>query len=184
MRCSYSETRLDAYVDGTLAPRERARVEAHLARCTACAELVAELRVVDALLLTPRRLEPAANFTFKVMAEVRPLPVPHVGHSHAIRILVTYIVFAWATIGAFLWWGGSAAVAMLTMLGTAAQRAGTAVGTLSSSVGQIFGSQTFDVTRAMATILAADLALAAAVVGLLALRRRMAPAAARTRGLS
>jgi hypothetical protein len=80
MRCSSFEPLLDEYVDGVLAPREHALVAAHVAGCASRAGLLEELRVIDALLLTPRALEPAPNFTFKVMAEVRSLPAPAVHH--------------------------------------------------------------------------------------------------------
>ncbi|MDQ2908392.1 MAG: zf-HC2 domain-containing protein [Candidatus Eremiobacteraeota bacterium] len=171
MHCSYSEKRLDAYVEGSLAPRERARVAAHLPGCANCTSLLEELRVIDALLLSPRQLELAANFTFKVMAEVRPLAQPHVHRTAALPVLATYIVFAWASIGAFLWWGGPAAAAMLGMLGASAQHAGRTFGILAVSVGQLFGSQTADVTRTMGAILGGDVALAGVIVGLYLLRR-------------
>lgn len=179
MHCSYSEARLDAYVDGTLPPRERARVAAHLPGCIDCTSLLEELRVIDALLLVPRQLEPAANFTFKVMAEVRPLPAPHVRRTPALPVLATYIVFAWAAIGAFLWWGGPTASAMLGMLGASAQHAGFTFGILAASVAQLFGSQTADVTRTMGAILGADVMLAGAVVRFCLLRRSRRAAAAR-----
>ncbi|MBD5635845.1 MAG: sigma-70 family RNA polymerase sigma factor, partial [Candidatus Eremiobacteraeota bacterium] len=110
MRCSSCEKRLDAYVDGSLSPRERTQVAAHVAACPACASLLEEFRVIDALLVTPRTLEPAANFTFKVMAEVRCLPRPHAHRSPALAVLGTYVVFAWVTIGAFLIFARGAAL--------------------------------------------------------------------------
>lgn len=177
MRCSYFKARLDAYIDGELGPRERALIATHVAACAECAALLEELRMIDALLLRPRRLEPAANFTFKVMADARALPGPRVHHVPTLPVLVTYIVFAWATIGAFLWWGGSTARSMLAMLGASAQQFGFAVGVLTTSVGHLFGAQTPDVTRTMGAILGGDVVLAGAVVGLYALRRARRSAA-------
>ncbi len=177
MRCSYSEPRLEAYVEGSLPPGERAHVAAHLADCANCAELLAEFRVIDALLLVPRRLEPAPNFTFKVMADVRPLRAPHVRHTPALPILGTYVVFAWATIGGFLWFGGPTAFAMLATLGAAAQYIGAGFGNLAVSASQQFGSQTSDVTRTMGAILGGDFVLAGGIVGVIALRRRLRPVA-------
>ncbi|MBC5800368.1 MAG: zf-HC2 domain-containing protein [Candidatus Eremiobacteraeota bacterium] len=171
MRCSYFKPRLDAYVDGDLEPRERALIAVHVGSCPECAGLLEELRVIDALLLGPRRLEPAANFTYKVMADVRALPQPHVHRIPTLPVLVTYIVFAWATIGAFLWWGGSTARAMLAMLGASARQFGFAAGVLTTSAGHLFGAQTPEVTRAMGAILGGDVLLAGAVAGLYALRR-------------
>jgi anti-sigma factor RsiW len=45
------------YLEGTLGPRDRARFEAHLAECAACAEYLAQMRrTLDAL----GRIEPEA----------------------------------------------------------------------------------------------------------------------------
>jgi len=178
MHCSYFKTRLDAYVDGELAPRERALVAAHVAACAACAALLEELRVIDALLLGPRQLEPAANFTFNVMAEARSLPQPRAHRTPALPVLVTYVVFSWATIGAFLWWGGSAARAMLAMLGATGQHLGMTFALLTASVAHLFGEQTPDVTRTMGAILGGDMLLAGTIIGFYALRRSRCIAAA------
>ena len=179
LRCSYSEARLDGYVEGELAPTERARVATHVTACAHCSGLLDELRVIDALLLTPRRLEPAPNFTFKVMADVRSVPQPHVRQVSSFGVLGTYVVFAWATIGAFLLWGGASAHAMLATLGAAAQHEGHAFGTLATVTGHIFGRHTTDVTAAMGALLAADIVAAGAIVGAFALRRSRRATAAR-----
>ncbi len=171
MHCSYFKARLDAYVDGELAPRERARIAAHVAACTDCAALLEELRVIDALLLGPRQLEPAANFTFKVMAEALSLPQPRTHRTPALPVLGTYVVFAWATIGAFLWWDGPAARAMLAMFGATGQHLGATLALLTTSVAHLFGAQTPDVMRTMGAILGGDVLLAGTVIGLYALRR-------------
>jgi putative zinc finger protein len=44
MTCPHMEPKLNEYVDGTLAARDRASVEAHLAECAGCRDAVAELR--------------------------------------------------------------------------------------------------------------------------------------------
>jgi anti-sigma-K factor RskA len=56
------ETKLNEYVDGTLAAHDRASVEAHLAACAACRDAVAELRrlVAEARDL-PRSIEPSRD---------------------------------------------------------------------------------------------------------------------------
>ncbi|HMD02068.1 MAG TPA: zf-HC2 domain-containing protein, partial [Candidatus Baltobacteraceae bacterium] len=77
MRCSSFEPLLDDFVDGTLDSKNRNHVATHLEGCESCSALLRELRVIDALLLTPRLLEPAQNFTFKAMADVRAIPQPH-----------------------------------------------------------------------------------------------------------
>jgi|SRR5579872_7183329 len=76
VHCSWCEPRLDRYLEGTLRPREMRLVDAHLPQCSACASLLAELRVVDALLATPTRPQLPPNFTFAVMADVREMPLP------------------------------------------------------------------------------------------------------------
>lgn len=99
MSCSWSEERFEAYLDGTLTPRDRVRVAAHLRGCGACTGMLEELRVVDALLVAPRAVELPPNFTFKTMAEVRAMPAPSVSHVPAIAYVSAYLVAAWLAIG-------------------------------------------------------------------------------------
>jgi anti-sigma factor RsiW len=181
MRCSSFEPLLDAYVDGELSPRRRARVAAHVETCHECAALLAELRVIDGLLLSPRELEPAPNFTFKVMAEARCLPAPHAHRTQHLAVLGTYVVFAWVAIGAFLAFGGASARSMLAAIGAGFTHATSSVTALAATTGHLFGRQTYDVTAAMGVLLAADLVVAALVVALYAvLRARRATAAGST----
>ena len=76
MRCSSCEPLLDRYLEGTLTPRGMIDTAAHIKSCGACARLVDEVKVVDALLFTTDVPELPANFTFAVMAEARSLPAP------------------------------------------------------------------------------------------------------------
>ena len=79
MPCSSFEPLLAPYVDGALLPAPvRMQLGAHLERCTSCSALLEELRVIDALLLTARPVDPAPNFTFRVMAELNSFPAPRV----------------------------------------------------------------------------------------------------------
>lgn len=181
LRCSYSEARLAAYVDGELTAIERARVSQHVAQCAHCAALLEEFRVIDALLLTPRRIAPAPNFTFKVMAEIRAFPAPRVRHASSLSVLGTYVVFAWATIGAFLIWGGASARAMLAWMAAGLAHNANAFGNLAAVTGHLFGRQTPDVTAAMGAVLGADVLVAGAIVALYALRRSRRSAAATVR---
>ena len=176
--CSSSDSALDEFLDGTLSPVRRARVRAHVAACVDCTELLAELRVVDALLLGPRQLEPAPNFSFRVMADIRAMPAPHVPRSRSIAIIATYIVFAWAAIGTFLAFGGASARAALAFLLGAASRLGSQTHTLAVASGRLFGHRVLDVTSAMGALLAVDLVgIALFVAGYLAIRARRAQAA-------
>ncbi|GAC1349087.1 MAG: hypothetical protein NVSMB19_02570 [Vulcanimicrobiaceae bacterium] len=177
MRCSSCEAQLSAFVDGELGPVARARVAQHLAGCPACAAVVAELRSLDALLLTAREPELAPNFSFRVMAEVRSLPVPHAHRGRPLAVLGTYVVFAWAAIGAFLVFGGGAARGMVATLAAGFGHAAQTAAALGAATGRLFGHHTFDVTAAMGALLAVDLVAAAAFAALYALvrQRRAAP---------
>ncbi|MBD5653553.1 MAG: zf-HC2 domain-containing protein [Candidatus Eremiobacteraeota bacterium] len=171
MRCSYFERLLDAYVDGELSPVQRARVANHVAGCPHCDSLLQELRVIDALLLTPRQVEPAPNFTFKLMAEVRCLPQPHAHRNISWAMLATYIVFGWVAIGAFLAFGGASARAAFGSIALFFARTGASFGAVAVATGHLFGRQTFDVTAAMGGIIAVDLVIASGVVAFYALLR-------------
>lgn len=171
MRCSSCEPDLSAYVDCELGPVARARVARHLESCSSCTSIVAELRSIDALLLAPRQIELAPNFSFVVMSEVRALPTPHAHASRPFAVLATYVVFAWSAIGAFLVFGGAAARAMLATLSAIAGRFALSAGALASATGHLFGRHTFDVTAAMGGLLAIDLVVAATFVCLYALVR-------------
>ena len=100
MSCSSSEDLFEAYLDGTLLPAQRARLLAHLASCGSCKGVLEELRVVDALISSPRHVELPANFTFATMAEVGSLPRPHATPAPVYAYLVSYLVAAWLLIGA------------------------------------------------------------------------------------
>ena len=84
MRCSSCEPLLDRYVEGTLTPREMARVTAHLRSVRTAKRCLTELRVVDALLATTAPVELAPNFTFAVMAEARTAPDPRSSQTFAV----------------------------------------------------------------------------------------------------
>jgi len=175
MRCSYSEgadTALDEYLDGTLSPVRHARLCEHLRSCESCAALLAELRVVDALLLQPRRIEVPPNFNGQIMAEVRAIPAPHVPRSRPFAVLATYVVFAWVAIGTFLAFGGSSARAALAFLAAFATRFASEGQGLAAASGRLFGARSLDVTTAMGALLAIDLACASAFVGAAMLHAR------------
>jgi anti-sigma factor RsiW len=102
VRCSSCEVLLDRYVEATLPPRQMAAISAHLKTCDACAELVNELRVVDALMATTKSVDLPANFTFAVMAEARTTPVAVERRLSVWSLLIFYLVAAWIALsGAF-----------------------------------------------------------------------------------
>jgi anti-sigma factor RsiW len=174
MHCSSFEPLLDEYVDGALAPRERALVAAHVSNCTNCAELLTEIRVIDALLLTPRSVEPAPNFTFKVMAEARTAPPPHVHRIPALPVLATYLAFAWTAIGLFFFFGGSAARAAVNSLQATALHARDGFGHLAVATSHLFGPNTFGVTAFMSALLLVDAVVALGLFGYFYITRRHA----------
>ena len=100
MSCSSSETLFEGYLDNTLTPAQRARLLAHLGHCGSCKGILDELRVVDALLVSPRVVDLPQNFTFATMAEVRALPRPDVSHPPVFAYLVSFLSAAWLLIGA------------------------------------------------------------------------------------
>jgi anti-sigma factor RsiW len=175
MHCSSCEPFLDAYVDGTLSPARAAKVATHVDACSRCASLLAELRVIDGLLLAPRQIDLAANFTFKVMAETRSMPAPRAHHTdhlaHHLSVLGAYVVFAWLAIAGFLLFGGRAARAMIAMIGDYGTHLSHAFAHLEVITGHVFGRQSFDVTAAMGGVIALDLTCAAIVVALYSLVR-------------
>lgn len=100
MNCSSSEALFERFLDGDLTPRERMSLLAHIDRCTPCREVLEELRVVDALLLTPRDVRLAPNFTFATMAEVRAVQAPQTRRAPVLAYLVSYVVAAWLIVAA------------------------------------------------------------------------------------
>lgn len=113
--CSHFEHLFDGYLEGTLSAVVRVRTERHLAECAPCREFLAELRLIDGMLVTTTQIDPAANFTFAVMAEVRSLPVPRPPRSRVPLFLLVYVALAWAALGAWMATGhGSAQIASAT----------------------------------------------------------------------
>jgi predicted anti-sigma-YlaC factor YlaD len=175
MRCSSCEQLLDAYVEGSVQPGARARIDEHLAECRDCRELLDELRVIDALLLQPRRVEPAPNFTFAVMAEVRSMPCPLVTRVPTLPMFGAYLAFAWIAIGAWFLIGGAAARATPAFAAAALSRFALAVAALVGSGASLFGHATVGVSAAMGLILILDIILAAGVaIGFFVVRSRRA----------
>jgi anti-sigma factor RsiW len=106
--CNSSEALFEQYLDDTLLPSRRAALLAHLNRCGRCKGLLEELRVVDALIASPRQVELPENFTFATMAEIRTLPRPQVSSAPVYAYLVSYLAAAWMLIGAGFLFASSA----------------------------------------------------------------------------
>ena len=174
MSCSSSEDLFEAYLDGTLVPAQRARLLSHLAGCGPCKGLLDELRVVDALVSSPRHVELPANFTFATMAEVRSLPRPHVSPVPVYAYLVSYLVAAWLLIGAGFLFASTAMRAFgETALDLSAQL-GHTIGSLGHAGARVvgdFGSLGTVLGGAIVLDIAVALAL---IVGFTVVRPRLA----------
>ena len=179
MHCRFSERHLDAYVEGTLGPRQRALVSAHLASCARCAALVDEFRSIDALLLSPRKLEPAENFTFKVMAEARAIAGPRRSHVPPARVIVSYLIFAWCSNGVFFRFGDGAARGAWSALRESLAQSGENLNALSRVTAHVLGPNTLRITTAMSALILLDVALLIAVAVLAYAFRRRATASVR-----
>lgn len=158
MRCSTSEEFFDGLLEGTLTAQQRWRLDAHLERCGKCTVVLEELRVIDALLLTPRKLEPAPNFTFKTMAEIRTLPPPQPARATWPWVFGSYLLFSWIAIGLWLAVGrpdGHTSLAM--MLGFLQHFAGALQG-----IGKAIGST--GVAGIVTLVLLFDLVLVSVVL--------------------
>jgi anti-sigma factor RsiW len=158
MRCSASEARFEALLDGRLSAPQRRLLDAHLDRCARCRGILEELRVIDALLLTPRRLEPAPNFTFKTMAEIRSMPPPKPMRPRfpLWMLFAFYLAASWTGIGAWLAFGRPDAHAVLAVGVGIAQHVAGAVAGIAHALSGGFGS--------VAVVLILDLAAMAAVL--------------------
>lgn len=163
MRCSSCEILLDRYVEATLSAKQMLAVSKHVQSCTSCASLVTELRVVDALLSTTKTVELAPNFTFALMAEVRTMPAP------SMRKLSMWAVLSFYTVGAWI----AVITAMLTfaphlgVLSSFALRARSSIGEAIDAIGgtaHAFGPSAPFVAAFVVTVLAVDVALAAALI--------------------
>jgi len=179
MSCSSFEPLLDEYVDGALAPRDHALVAAHVADCPNCSALLEELRVIDALLLTPRSLDPAANFTFKVMAEVRALPAPRAHHVPALPVLGAYLAFAWTALALFFLFASKAAAGALATLRAGLAHDLDAFDGLAAATGHLFGPHLTSVTAIMFGLLILDAFVALAIFGFVYARRAGGPGSRR-----
>jgi anti-sigma factor RsiW len=175
MRCSSCEPLLDAYVERVASPAVRARVDEHISACRNCRELLEELRVIDALLRRPRRIDPPPDLTRAVMAEIGPEPPPQAPAIPALALFGTYLAFAWIAIAAWFIVGGDPAREGLALLASAFVGFGGAFAALGGSGSNLFGHSTVGVSAAMGLILILDVVLAAALaLGFLIMRARRA----------
>jgi len=67
MNCAEIEILICDYVDGTLAPAQRAEVERHLAECTACAALAADSAAAVAFMDRSADVEPPPELVTRIL---------------------------------------------------------------------------------------------------------------------
>jgi anti-sigma factor RsiW len=100
MRCSWCEPLLDAYLENALPPRQMREIGAHVRRCRSCEALLAELRVVDALLTTAS--PPASvgsEFTAAVVSATAQAHQPPRQRTPLWVFLALYLALGWSFIG-------------------------------------------------------------------------------------
>ena len=100
--CSHFEDLFDAYLEGTQSHGVRLRVDLHLTECSACRDFLADLRIIDGLLVRTPQIDPAINFTFAVMAEVRSMPPPRRTPSRTWLWIASYLAFTWVALAAWM----------------------------------------------------------------------------------
>ncbi|HTS61174.1 MAG TPA: anti-sigma factor [Candidatus Acidoferrales bacterium] len=67
MNCAEIEILICDYVDGTLAPADRAELERHLAACTACAELARDSRAALGFIERASEIEPPPELITRIL---------------------------------------------------------------------------------------------------------------------
>jgi len=71
MECSKTQEKLSAYIDGILAPDEKALVEEHLKSCQKCSAAFANIKKIIEHVKSLEEVEPPFWLTHKIMARVR-----------------------------------------------------------------------------------------------------------------
>ena len=171
MRCSWCEPLLDQYIEGTLRVREMNGVREHLRECATCTSVIAELRIVDALLATTAKQELPPNFTFAVMAQARSLPAPAAARGSMWLMLGMYLMATWIALSAGFWaFGARASLASLPLRDALAHAVGAIAGTAHA-----FAPALPLVVGSVVTILAVDIVLVFGVIAFYAhIRPRLA----------
>ena len=159
MRCSSCRKLLDAYVEGTVSTRQMIAISAHIRSCPSCAAILEELRTVDGLLATMKPPEPAINFSFAVMAEVRSMPAPRPQRLNTFAFIGGYLVIAWLIIAG---WLRLENIDYRFAASSLWQYSGSAFAAIDHSTGALmrsFGSGTAIAPAFVAAVLALDIAV-------------------------
>jgi anti-sigma factor RsiW len=167
MRCSWCEPLLDGYLENALPARRMREIAAHVRRCRSCEALLAELRVVDALLTTAS--PPAAvgsDFTAAVVSATAQAHQPQRHRPPVWIFLWLYLALGWLAIGILALQGdiaGNAISAAIASSTRAVSETGAVVTALSPG------------TPALAALVSSVLLIDVALVAVLLffVRRRM-----------
>jgi len=155
---------LDRYAEGSLLAPKVLAVREHVRTCADCAALLHELKMVDGLLETlSAPPEPAPNFTFAVMAEVRSKPAPRPARIDLFRWAAGYVLAGWALIALWMNLAGISIASWGERAAAGFSSATAAFGSLSSSSLHAFGHQTPSVALFVTLLLLLDLGLAIGV---------------------
>jgi predicted anti-sigma-YlaC factor YlaD len=161
MNCSSAEALFERFLEGQVGSVQRSSFAAHIDRCAGCRGVLEELRVVDALLNEPRRIELAPNFTFATMAEARALGAPVLYRTPVRAYLVSYLAAAWLLAGAALLLAPHFMHALAGTTLDIARSITNAVGGLGTVIGQSLGRGGGFLTTLLAALLALDAMLVA-----------------------
>lgn len=163
MNCSSAEKFFEPFLDGALSAPQHAGLLTHVDACAGCRGVLEELRVVDALLVTPRQIELAPNFTFATMAEVRALPPPRPYRAPLRAYLVSYLVAAWLLTGAAMLLAPQTMHALAGTLLDTARSIADALGGLGAVIARLFGRGGNALTAALGALLGLDVLLASGI---------------------
>jgi len=163
MNCSSTEELFERFLDGQLAPAERGGMLAHVDGCANCHSVLEELRVVDALLLEPRRIELTPNFTFATMAEARALPPPAVYNAPIRAYVVSYLAAAWMIAGAAVLLAPQMTHAVTATILDVGRSVADAIGGLGTVISRAFGHGGSTMGAILGALLALDAMLVAAL---------------------
>lgn len=161
MSCSSTEALFERFLDGELSAAQHVRVIAHVDGCTACRDVLEELRVVDALLTQPREVQLAPNFTFATMAEARAVHAPAPYRAPVRAYLVSYLAAAWLIAGAAMLFAPQTMRALGGTLVDIARTIFDAVGGLGTVIARLLGRGGNVVTAALLALLVIDILLVA-----------------------
>jgi anti-sigma factor RsiW len=161
MSCNSAEALFERFLDGTLTTAQHGEFLAHIDACTGCRSVLDELRVVDALLNTPRRVPLAPNFTFATMAEARALRAPAQYQAPIRAYLVSYLAAAWLIAAAALLFAPQTLHALSGVVLDAAHSIAAAFGGLGIVIARLFGRGGNVLTALLGALLALDILLVA-----------------------